>query len=85
MWNLNLYADYTSLFSNGPKGSIDGISRTLDYFAYTCISGLRITVVRQKWFGYGVTKIFKRNNPLYKIESRLRVFKIWLVRNRILN
>ena len=49
-FKLSQYADDTSLFSNGSPESMDGILRTLDYFA--CISGLRIDFnIKQKWFG----------------------------------
>ena len=34
-FKLSQYADDTSLFSNGSPESMDGILRTLDYFACT--------------------------------------------------
>ena len=45
-FKLSQYADDTSLFSNGSPESMDGISRTLDYFA--SISGLRINFSKTK-------------------------------------
>ena len=56
-FKLSQYADDTSLFSNGSPESMDGILRTLDYFA--CISGLRINFSKTKMVWIGSKKFSK--------------------------
>ena len=75
-FKLSQYADDTSLFSNGSPESMDGILRTLDYFA--CISGLRINFSKTKMVWIGSKKFSKEifHHTRWKIDRESSKFDL---------